>query len=64
MRTIAQKTEIQRALKIFSEAVGGNASRCVILVKGVYIQSSICFLQKVSAGHMKVNICHNEQSSP
>ena len=36
----------------------------VILVKGVYMQSSTYFLQKVSAGLVKVAASHEVQSLP
>ena len=57
MRTTAQEKAFQVALRNCSRAVGGKVSIYVILVKEEYMQSSTCFLQKVSASHM-------EQSSP
>ena len=60
MRTIAWETAFQIALRNFSKEVGGKVSIYVIFVKGEYMQSSTYFLQKVSAGLMKVTACHEE----
>ena len=43
MRTIAQQTAYQRALRNCSKEVGGNARIYGILVKGKYMQSSTFF---------------------
>ena len=58
IRTTAQETAFQRALRNCSTEVVGKVSIYVILVKGEHMQSSTYFfLQKVSASH-------EEQSSP
>ena len=57
MRTAAQETASQIALRNRSKEVGGKVSIDVILVKGQYMQSNTYFLQKVSASH-------EEQTSP
>ena len=44
MRTIAQETAFQIALKNCTKEVGGKVSIHVILVKGEYVQSSTYFL--------------------
>ena len=51
MKTIAQETVSQRALRNCSREIGGKVSINVILVNGVCMQSSTCFLQNVSASH-------------
>ena len=58
MKTVAGRTAFQTALRSFSKETEGKVSIYVILVKGVYMQSSTYFfLQKVSASH-------EEHSSP
>ena len=64
MRTIAQETAFQIALRNCSKEVGGQPRIHVILVKGEYVQSSTYFLQKVSASLVKVTVSHEEQTSP
>ena len=64
MRTIAQETAFQIALRNCSKEVGGQLRIHVILVKGEYVQSSTYFLQKVSASLVKVTASHEEQTSP
>ena len=58
MRTIAQQTAYQRALRNCSKEVGGNASIYGILVKGKYMQSSTFFF------FLQVFASHEEQMSP
>ena len=64
MRTMAQETAFQIALRNCSEEVGGKVSIYVILVKGEYMQSSTHFFQTVSASLVKVTASHEEQTSP
>ena len=64
MRTIAQETAFQIALRNCYKEVGGKVSIYVILVKGAYMQSSTYFLQKISASLVKVTASHEEQMSP
>ena len=64
MRTIAQETAFQRALRNCSKEVGGKVSIDVILVKGEYLRSNTYFLQKVSVSLMRVTASHEEQTSP
>ena len=64
MRTIARETAFQTALRNCSKEVGGKVSIHVILVKAEYMQLSTYFLQKVSAGVVKVTASHEEQTSP
>ena len=58
MRTAAQETGPQIALRNCSIKAGGKERICVILVKGEYLQSQtpFCcfFLEKVSAGLVKL----------
>ena len=63
MRTAAQETASQIALRNCSEEAGGNVSIYEILVKGEYLQSSTYFLQKVSASLVKVTASHKGQWS-
>ena len=63
MRTTAQETAFQIALRNCSREVRGKVSIDVILVKGEYMQSSTHFLQ-VSASLVKVTASHEEQTSP
>lgn len=56
MRTIAQKTVFQRALRNCSEEGGGVVSIHVITVK-------YTFWQKVVSSHKKVEASHKEQMS-
>ena len=51
MRTIAQETAFQIALRNCSKEARGGVNMYVVLVKGEYMQSSTYFLQKVSASH-------------
>ena len=51
MRTIAQETAFQIALRNCSEEVGGEVRIYVILEKGEAVQSSTGFLQKVAVSH-------------
>ena len=53
MRAIAWETTFQIALRNCSQEAKGR-SVYLILVKGEYVQSSIYFLQKVSASLIKV----------
>ena len=57
MRTIAWETAPQIALRNCSKEVGEKVSIYVILVKGEYMQSSMCFFQRIAASH-------KEQTSP
>ena len=77
VKSIAQETAFQTALRNCSKQAGGTVSVYVILVKGEYMQASI-FLQKLAASSMKVTasftkvaasfmkdtITHKEQMSP
>jgi len=59
MRTAAQETAPQIALRNCSKKAGGKERICVILVKGEYLQSKtlfllLFFLEKVSAGLVKL----------
>ena len=77
VKSIAQETAFQTALRNCSKQAGGTVSVYVILVKGEYMQASI-FLQKLAASFMKVTasftkvaasfmkdtITHKEQMSP
>ena len=64
MKSIAQETASQIALRNCSKEVRGKVSIYVILVKREYMQSSTYFLQKVSASLVKVTASHEEQTSP
>ena len=64
MRTAAQDTAFQIALRNCSKEAGGKVSIYVILVKGEYKQSSTYFSQKVSASLVQVTASHKEQTSP
>ena len=64
MRIIAQETAFQIALRNCSKEVRGKVSMYVILVKGEYMQSGTCFLQKVAVSLMKVTAGHKEETSP
>ena len=57
MRTIAQETAFQIALRNCSKEKGQKVSMYLILVKRDYIQSSTYFLEKVTSSH-------EEQMSP
>ena len=54
MRTIAQETVSQIALRNCSKEVGGKENIYVILVKGEYRQSNPYFFQKISTGLRKL----------
>ena len=64
IRTIAQETAFQIALRNCSKQAMGKVSLYMILVKQEYMQSSTYFLQKVSAGLVKIAASHEVQSSP
>ena len=64
MRTIAEETAFQIALRNCSEQAMGKVSLYMILVKQEYMQSRTYFLQKLSAGLVKVAASHKVQSSP
>ena len=51
MRTKAQETAFQTALRNCSKEVGGEVSIYVTLEKGKTMQSSTGFLQKVAVSH-------------
>ena len=51
MRTVAQETASQIALRNCSKEVGGKVCIYVILVKGEYMQSSTYFLKNVAASY-------------
>ena len=64
MRTIAQETVSQIALRNCSKEVEEMVSIYVILVKGNYMQSSTYVSQHIAASFVKVTASHDEQTSP
>ena len=64
MRTAAQETAFQIALRNCSKEAGWKFGIYVILVMAEYMQSSTYFLQKVSASLVQVTASHGEQTSP
>ena len=63
MRTAAQETASQIALRNCSKEAGRKISIYVILVKGEYMQPSTHFLQKVAASLVQVTASQQEQTS-
>ena len=66
MRTVAQETVFQIALRNCSKEVGGVGGGQYICDFGgrEYMQSSTDFLQKVSASLLEVIASHEEQMPP
>ena len=64
MRTTAQETAAQIALRNCSKEKGGMDSIYVILVKGEYRQSSTYFFVESFCWSREASASHEKQSSP
>ena len=64
MRTTAQETAAQIALRNCSKEIGGTDSIYVILVKAEYRQSSTYFFVESFCWSREASASHEKQSSP